>query len=150
MCFANTPLWSANGKWILFSCEAGGFISNVGGTTLRTLNIGTDERPWAVAIGWVGTNCVLYVQALDGNRDDTYEARLLNLKTSETQEASAALPMLQGTVAGLMEASAAAKVRRTTSGIEIKTNLKTWTLSKGSHADVVGGWTTGALPRDCE
>jgi hypothetical protein len=147
LCFANTPMWSPNGNRILFSCETGAYIADVDGKTLRTLNIGSDEKPWAGAIGWVGDNCVSYVQAVDGGRDDTYEFRLLNLRTSETQDAPAVLPVLRGAVSGLMEASESAKVRRTRSGLQIETETKVWTLLAGSHAHLLGG---GKLLHMCE
>jgi WD40 repeat protein len=150
LCFANTPMWSANGKWIFFSCEDGAFITDAGGKTLRPLKIGSDEKPWTTGIGWVGENCVLYVQAVDGGRDDTYEVRLLNLRTSQTQDATSVLPGLHGAVSGLIEASELAKVRRTPSGLQIESETKAWTLPVGSHAHLLGGWTTAHLPAMCK
>jgi len=148
-CFSNTPIWSANGKWILFSCEDGAFITDASGKTLRPLKIGSDEKPWTTGIGWVGDNCVLYVQAVDGGRDDAYEVRLLNLQTSKTQDATSVLPVLHGEMSGLIEASELAKVRRTPSGLQIESETKAWTLPAGSHAHLLGGWSAG-LPRTCE
>jgi hypothetical protein len=149
-CFSNTPIWSPNGKWILFSCEDGGFITEMSGKNLRLLNMGSDEEPWSAAIGWLGDTCVLYVEAVDGAKDDTYDVRLLNLQTAKTQDASGLVSFLHGEVSGLTEASESAKVRRTKSGLQIETATTAWTLPTGSHAHILDGWTTGKLPPTCK
>ena len=43
-CFSNTPIWSSNSKWILFSCEDGAFLTDASGKTLRPMKIGSDEE----------------------------------------------------------------------------------------------------------
>lgn len=139
LCFANTPLWSPDGKQMLFSCETGALITDQSGDTPLDLSMGTEQKPWTGAIGWVGKNCVLYVQATDGDRYETYEARLLNLHTSKSQEATAVLPGFHGPVSGLIEASSAVRVRRVPPGLQIDTPMTTWTLPKGSTAHVLGG-----------
>jgi Tol biopolymer transport system component len=87
-CFTNTPMWSSDGKWILFSCEDGGFITDVHGTTLRDLKLGTDQEANASPVSWVGNSCVLYSQShsngssLDHDSDEVF---LFNLQTSQSQ-----------------------------------------------------------------
>jgi len=149
-CFSNSPLWSHDGKRILFNCEDGAFITDASGSAILDLRMGTDQKPWTSAIGWIGKSCVLYVQATDGGSDETYEAELLNLHTSKSQDATAILPGLHNPVSGLMEASATVKVRRTPAGLQIETPTKTLTLPKGSTAHVLGGWKTPGIPHDCE
>jgi WD40 repeat protein len=149
-CFANTPLWSPDGKRLLFSCETGGAVTDAGGTTLRQLEMGTDAKSWTAALGWVGNSCVLYVQGVDGSKFDTYEARLLNLRTHESQDATTALKVAHEAFAGLMEATEKATIRRTNSDLYIDTPSKHWTLPGTSHAHLTGGWSAEAMPPDCQ
>jgi Tol biopolymer transport system component len=60
-CFANSPMWSPDGKWILFNCENGAFVTDAQGISLRDLKLGTDEDALTSAVSWVGNRCVLYL-----------------------------------------------------------------------------------------
>ena len=61
LCFANSPMWSPDGKWILFNCENGAFVTDAQGISLRDLKLGTDEDALTSAVSWVGNRCVLYL-----------------------------------------------------------------------------------------
>src|SRR5271157_4255731 len=57
-CSEWNPMWSPDGKWILFNCEDGAFITDAQGTTLRDLKLGTDKEALTSAVSWVGNGCV--------------------------------------------------------------------------------------------
>ena len=149
LCFANTPLWSPDGKRILFSCEDGAAITDAQGSTVQQLQMGTDEKPWTTAISWVGNRCVLYVQGTDGGRPDTFEPRLLNLQTSKSHDATTILQMPGTVFAGLTEASDVVTIRRTPS-LLVQTAIKKWALPEDAHVHILRGWSQSSIPIDCQ
>lgn len=155
-CFANTPMWSRDGKWILFNCEDGAFISDVRGTTLRDLKLGTEEKSVTAAVSWVGNSCVLYTQRAESNYEGE-EVQLLNLHTSKSQNPAKLFAFPKWVVAGLTEASDSAFIRQTDSGLNIETGGKNWTLpgnlrgsSKVRAAHIIGDWSPSTIPHECK
>jgi len=164
-CSEGNPMWSPDGKWILFNCEDGAFITDARGTTLRDLKLGTDREAGTSAVSWVGNGCVLYVQShtnastLDQERD---EIRLLNLRTSRSQ-ISPVLPALpKESLTGLREASGEEAVMQSASGVAIETRGKVWRLQSTRldfngytplmvpAAHILGGWLPSSIPPDCK
>jgi hypothetical protein len=158
-------MWSPDGKWILFNCEDGAFISDVHGTTLRDLKPGTDQEAATYAVSWVGNGCVLYVQShtdassLDQKRDGI---RLLNLRTSKSQ-ISAVLPKLpKQSLTGLRESSDEIAIMESSSGVAIETREKVWTFPeieqvlngyrsrRAPAAHIIGGWKPSSIPPECK
>lgn len=164
LCFANTPIWSPDGKWILFNCENGAFITDARGTTLRVLKLGTKQNPNGYAISWVSNGCVLTMQETAGQTDDqtANEVLLLNLSTSESRNPAALFASSKWATAGLIEASDAAFIRREESGISIESNGKTWffpeirweigdrTPSRNPPAHILGVWQPSSIPTECK
>jgi Tol biopolymer transport system component len=164
-CSENNPMWSPDGKWILFNCEDGAFLTDALGTTLRNLKLSTDQDAYTYAVSWVGNGCVLYVQShtnassLDQKRDGF---RLLNLRTSKSQ-ISAALPKLpKQSLAGLRESSDEAAIMESSSGVTIETREKVWTFPeieqvfdgyrsrRAPAAHIIGGWKSSSIPSECK
>lgn len=164
LCFANTPMWSPDGKWILFNCENGAFITDAGGTTIRELKLGTDQNTMAYATSWVGNSCVLTVQNIEVQPDnkESDEILLFNLHTSKSRSPAALFASPKWAVAGLIEASESAFIRRSDSGISIETNEKTWGFSeiqrefkeqsswRAPAAHIMGGWHPSSIPQECK
>jgi len=164
-CSEWNPMWSPDGKWILFNCEDGAFITDARGTTLRDLKLGTDEDAGTSAVSWVGNGCVLYVQShtdassLNRERDGI---RLFSLRTSESQISTALPAFPKESLAGLRESSDEAAIMESSSGVAIKTREKVWTFPEiervfdGYHsrrataAHVIGGWQPSAIPPECK
>lgn len=163
-CFANRPTWSPDGKWILFNCENGAFITDSQGTTLRDLKLGTDKDASTYAVSWVGNSCVLYVQSVNVQPDnnDNDEALLFNLHTSASLDPATMFAFPKRSVAGLTEASDLAFIRLSSSGISIETNGKKWTFPdiqrilneryswRPPAAHIIGGWRHSTIPHGCE
>lgn len=164
-CSEWNPMWSPDGKWILFNCENGAFITDAQGMTLRDLKLGTDQNASTSAVSWVGNNCVLYVQSntdastLDQARDGI---RLLNLRTSRSQISPVWPALPKQSLAGLRESSDVAAIMQADSGVVIETHGKVWELPSTRldfngytplmepAAHVLGGWRPSSIPHECE
>jgi hypothetical protein len=147
-CYAKSPMWSPDGSQIVFSCETGSAIAALDGSKLQMLSTGTEQKPWSAAIGWMGSRCVLYVQAASADSHDTYEVRLLNLGDSKTQDASSLVTRQRAKIAGLSEVSSDAAVSRT-SQVTIHTPFNHWVLPKDSPAHLLSGWPRDSVPQPC-
>lgn len=164
LCFANTPMWSPDGKWILFNCENGAFITDVGGTTIRELKLGTEKNTMAYATSWVGNSCILTVQNIEVQPDnnESEEVLVFSLHTSQSRSPAALFASPKWTVTGLIEASESAFIHRSDSGISIETNEKTWSFPKiqqefmeryswrAPAAHIIGGWHPSSIPQECK
>jgi Tol biopolymer transport system component len=164
-CFANTPMWSPDGKWILFSCENGGFITDAQGTTLRDLKLGLDQGANTSPVSWVGNSCVLYSQSHSNGSSlvhDSDEVYLFNLKTSLSQNPASLMAFPKWSVAGLREASNSAFIRQLNTGIfietkdkqrmfpEIKRTINEYNSWKAPAAHIIGGWQPSSIPPECK
>lgn len=164
-CSEWNPMWSPDGKWILFNCEDGAFITDARGTTLRDLKMGTDSEAGTSAVSWVGNGCVLYMQShrdassLNQERDGI---RLFNLRTSESRIFTVIPILPKESLAGLRESSDEASIMQSSSGVAIETREKVWTFPEieqvfdGYHsrkapaAHVIGGWQPSSIPPECK
>ena len=163
-CFANNPSWSPDGKWILFNCENGAFITDVGGTTLRELKPKTGQNFISYATSWVGNGCVLTLQSVKDQSDNATSEQILlfNLHNSQSQSPAALFASPGGNITGMIEASESAFILRVESGISIEVNGKKWEFPeikkefkeqyswRNPPAHILGGWRSASIPHDCE
>jgi WD40 repeat protein len=147
-CYSNTPMWSPDGSQVVFNCETGAAITSSDDTKLRMLPTATDQKPWSAVIGWLGSHCVLYVQAADVTSYDTYDLRWLNLGNSQTQDASDLATRQRAKLGGLTEVSGDAAISRT-SQVAIHTQFNHWVLPRDSPAHLLGGWPRHTVPPLC-
>lgn len=164
LCFANTPMWSLDGRRILFNCENGAFITDVGGTTTRQLKFGTVQSPDGYAVSWIGNGCVLTMQESEDQPTGQSKENLLflNLSTSEAQSSVALFAAPNRPTAGLIEASESTFIRRVDSGLSVETDGKTWSFPeirwefkdryswRNPPAHILGGWKPSSIPQECK
>ena len=154
-CSESDPKWSPDGKWILFNCETGAFLTNVAGTVLRDLKIDPSDG-YSSAIGWVGGNCVLYEQTPESDRNAERHF-LLNLATGRSVDAAAPLRFPKKEVVGLMQMSSDTIVFKPGGSVVVAVAGKTLVLPAPengqlpatSSAQVEDGWPASQIPDDC-
>jgi hypothetical protein len=156
-CSESSPIWSPDGKWILFNCEAGAFITDLSGTTLRAIKVASGERFDGYVVSWVGKNCLLYSQSIDAppNAPPTNDqSKLLNLRTLESQPLATLLTFPLDTVKGLEELSESAAIRRIPSGsgssLFVETKGADWRFPSPVSAHVLSGWSYAHVPKGCD
>jgi hypothetical protein len=163
-CSEEHPMWSPDGKWILFNCEDGAFITESQGKTLRNLKLEPEEGDWGSgAVSWVGNNCILYTRTpfKDGAFDyEGDEIKLLNINTNKSEDPNKLFAFPKRSVVSLIEASDAAFICGSDDGktLEIETSGKKWTfpnaqsprVTDGASAHVLGGWLPAEIPSECK
>ena len=159
-CSESDPQWSSDGKWILFNCEDGGFLTDPQGNTVRHLK--TDgENAGSSAVGWVGTKCIFYVQTPEQNGQFDFEhesVKLLNFNTGKSSDASGMLTGFPTSQGGLVQASDAVVIRSDwpNSVLIIETRKKQWRLrldNRGPRtvaAQLMTGWSEKSIPSVCK
>jgi len=165
LCFANSPMWSPDGKWILFNCEDGAFVTDTQGDSLRDLKLGTDQDAETSAVSWVGNSCVLYLQShttngsLDPSKD---EVLLYDLRTSSSWKPASKMRFPSWIATGLREATDSAFILESSAGKTIETSGKEWTFPatrmefngyysrRAPAAQIISGWQPSLIPRECE
>jgi hypothetical protein len=159
-CSESDPQWSPDGKWILFNCEDGALLTDPQGRTLRDLKISSDDAG-SSAVGWVGRHCVLYVETPEeqGHFDFDHESvKLLDLRHSQSFDATKMLEKFRPSKGGLLQASTDALIRRLESRLIIQTAEKQWELAleeKPSEpqtvlAQLLTAWEPRAIPDYCK
>jgi hypothetical protein len=162
-CSENHPMWSPNGKWILFNCEDGAFLTDAQGKTLRDLKLEPEGNWGTGAVSWMGNSCILYTRT--PSKDSAYnfegdEVELLNLNTNKSQNPNKVFEFPKRSVAGLIEASDSAFIRMSNDWreLDIETSGKKWSfpyaqskfVTNGASAHVLGGWTPTEIPSECK
>jgi hypothetical protein len=156
-CDVGAPIWSPDGKWIIFNCDSGVFITDSAGMSLRPVKKDKKERLMASPITWVGNQCILYLQGSDGSPYDpkvVEEAGLLNLQTSEVQGTGILFTFPPDAVDGLAEASESALVRRKSWGSGYSSYVETkgsrWRFPSSVAVHALGGWSYSTIPQGCD
>jgi WD40 repeat protein len=159
-CSESDPQWSPDGKWILFNCQEGALLTDAQGSTIRDLNISTDNAG-SSAVGWVGGHCILYVQTplKQGHFDFGHESeKLLELRHSQSFDATKMLSKFSPSTGGLQQASTDALIRWEKSRLIIETVGKQWELPMQKRpnepqtvlAQLLTAWEPRAIPDYCK
>jgi hypothetical protein len=157
-CSTNTLIWSPDGKWILFNCENGAFITDPMGKTIRELKYGNDQATVDFAFSWVGNHCILTENEREAQMGEpkTDQYFLLNLTFSTTRNPESLFTLPQWNAEGLIEASEKVLIRQADSGITIETGEKSWNFLKKQDswknppAHILGGWRPSSIPAECK
>ncbi len=158
-CSESDPQWSPDGKWILFNCEDGAFITDARGRALRDLKITSDSLSGS-AVGWVGTHCVLYEQVPEqqGHFEFEHEAlKVLELNSMRSIDAGKMLSWFHIQEGGIQRASGAAIIQQTNSSLVVATRKREWVLplerDRREPQTVAGqlltGWDVNSIPDVC-
>jgi hypothetical protein len=156
-CSEGDAQWSPNGRWILFNCEDGAFLTDPQGKTLRNLNIGTADGG-SSAVGWVGTRCVLYAQTpeKDGHFDFDHESlKVLNLTNSQSSDAGFMFSEFRGRTSALLRASQDALIRGIWPETVVVTKGRTWKFKQPNQGpptvvvQLLTGWDPSSIPFAC-
>lgn len=136
------------------------FLVGPEGKKIRELKVDKDDTE-SSSVGWVGSNCILYVQTpvKDGQYDFDHDAvKLLNLTTQKSEEAGELLKGFSGWTKGLIRASGDAVIRETWPNLTIETRQKRWEFefkpwSQGPQnvsAQLLTGWDASSIPDECK
>lgn len=152
--------WSPDGKRILFNCEVFFFLVDPQGGKIRDLKVDSDDTG-SSSVGWVGRNCILYVQTpmKDGKYHFEHDTlKLLNLTTQKSSDAGELLKGFNGSTKGLIRASRDAVIRESWPKLTIETRQKRWEFQfklwdhgpQTVNAQLLTGWDGASIPDQCK
>lgn len=124
--FSNEPHWSPDGKRILFSFEAGAALVDAGGKDLKEL--APSGGDWSHAIGWLGSNCAVYIAGRNQKEAMENPVRVLNLGTGKSELATQILGLPNEGLKGLVAFSPKLRVRAIGTKLLVEGGSHTWEL----------------------
>lgn len=161
-CSEGDAQWSPDGKWILFNCEDGALLVDPRGAMLQNLKIDQNDTS-SSSVGWVGSNCILYVQTPMKGDDFDFDhetVKLLNLTTQRSSDAGELVKGFSGLTRGLLRVSGDAVIREIWPNLKliIETKQKQWNFQfkqegqapQTVSAQLLTGWDPLSIPDECK
>jgi hypothetical protein len=151
--FANEPHWSPDGERILLNYEDGVDLADPSGKTGTGLSplIGSGE--WSHALGWLGSQCIVYIAGKDYAEAQEQPARFLNLKTQKSGQLSALLGLTPGQVTGLVAVSGSLRVRGENSRLWVEMGNGRWEIpgaNESTHVRILPSVRRSQVPESCQ
>jgi len=135
--FANEPHWSPDGKHILLNYEDGVDLADPSGRTGLDLSPLIGNGGWSHALGWLGSQCIVYIVGKDYVEAQGQPARFLSLKTQKSGLLSALLGLTSEQVTGLVAVSGPLRVRRQKSHLWVETSGGQWEIPGANESTYV-------------
>jgi hypothetical protein len=125
--FASSAYWSLDGKRILLNFEDGFSLTDSEGSHLEDLSP-LVKGDWASSLGWLGSQCIVYISGKDYVDAQKRPAQFLNLKTRESAALASLLDLNPQQVTGLVTISGAIRVRKTGSDLWVEYGARRWSI----------------------
>lgn len=131
--FVNDPHWSPDGRRILVNFETGAAIVDLTGAKPRSLFRGSN---WTHAFGWIGNNCVVYIEGTDQKDAMSRPFKVFVLSSSTTVEAAKIFSAAPQSLAGLITSSFPYWIRQTASALVVEGGSRPWSISSPKSRQV--------------
>lgn len=129
--YAESAYWSPDALHILFNFEDGFALTDGSGKLFENLSSLTTGDDWTSSIGWLGSQCIVYVGGKDYPDSRTHSARILNLKTRKTLLLDAVLGLHNQQVTDLVAISGTIRVRRQGDELLVESGSDHWLIPNG-------------------
>lgn len=131
--FAVNAYWSPDGQQILLNFEDGFLLTDPEGKALKKVALPMTDSEWTSSVGWIGSECIVFIAGKDYAEAQKNSAQFLNLKTHEFGSLTTLLHLKEEQVTGLVAISGAVRVRRQGSELLVESGDYRWTIP-GSDA----------------
>lgn len=126
--FASSAFWSPDGRKILLNFEDRSALTDPEGKSLEDLSPLMKGEDWTSSLGWLGSQCVVYVTGKDYVDARQHPARFLNLKTHDTGTLDTLLGLTPQQVTNLVAISGAVRVRRQGTELLVESGAGRWSI----------------------
>jgi hypothetical protein len=126
--FASNAFWSPDGRKILLNFEDGSALTDPEGKSLEDLSPLMKGEDWTSSLGWLGSQCVVYVTGKDYLDARQHPAQFLNLKTHKTGTLDSLLGLTPQQVTNLFAISGAIRVRRRGTDLLVESGTGQWSI----------------------
>ncbi len=126
--FASGAFWSPDGRKILLNFEDGSALTDPEGKSLEDLSPLMKGEDWTSSLGWLGSQCVVYVTGKDYLDARQHPAQFLNLKTHKTGTLDSLLGLTPQQVTNLVAISGAIRVRRIGTDLRVESGTGQWSI----------------------
>jgi hypothetical protein len=131
--YADSAYWSPDGLHILLNFEDGFALTDLNGKSFENLSALTAENDWTSSIGWLGSQCIIYVGGKDYPDSQKRPAKVLDLKTQKTLLLSTILGLSEQQTTDLVAVSGSIRVRRQNGHFLVESSNGQWSIP---HADL--------------
>jgi len=126
--FASSAFWSPDGRKILLNFEDGSSLTDPDGKSLEDLSPFMKGEDWTSSLGWLGSQCIVYVTGKDYLDARKHPARFLNLKTHDTGALDVLLGLTPDQVTNLVAISGSIRVRRRGADMLVESGTNMWSI----------------------
>jgi hypothetical protein len=151
--YANDPHWSPDGRHILLNYEDGTELEDLTNNTAVNLSPLIGDVGWSHALGWLGSQCVVYIAGKDYMEAQSEPARFLNLKTQRSGSLSSLLKSTSQRVTGLVAVSRSIQIRKENNHILVETPVSRWEVPGADASTYIRILPSGQqpnVPETCE
>jgi hypothetical protein len=129
--YADSAYWSPDGSHIVLNFEDGFALTDPSGKPFENLSALTTGDSWTSSIGWLGSQCIVYVGGRDYPDSQMRPAKVLNLKTRKTLLLGALLGLTEKQTTDLVAISGSVRVRRLDGKLWVETGEGQWPIPQG-------------------
>jgi hypothetical protein len=150
--YADSAYWSPDGSRLLLNFEDGFALTDQSGKLFENLSSLTTGDDWTSSVGWLGSQCVVYVGGKDYPDSQKRPAKVLNLKTRKTAPLNGVLGLSEQQTTGLVAISGSMRVRRQDGKLSVETGNGQWSIPDTDHKSSVRllSSTSGTgIPEQC-
>jgi|HubBroStandDraft_1064217.scaffolds.fasta_scaffold38193_3 hypothetical protein len=150
--YADSAYWSPDGSHILLNFEDGFALTDPSGKLFENLSSLTTGDDWTSSVGWLGSQCIVYVGGEDYPDSQKRPAKVLNLKTRKTALLNEVLGLSEQQTTGLVAISGSMRVRRQDGRLSVETSNGRWSIQdadRKSSVRLVPSISEVGIPEQC-
>lgn len=150
--YALSAFWSPDGSHIVLNFEDGFVLTDPSGKPFEDLSSLTTGDDWTSSVGWLGSQCVVYVGGEDYPDSEKRPAKILNLKTRKTRLLHELLGLTERQTTDLLAISGSIRVRREDGKLSVETNKGQWSIpdaDRRSNVRLLPSASEAGIPEPC-
>jgi len=124
--YGTSPRWSPNGKQIFLNIEDDFALIDSSGNHLQDTSGWTLDN--TLALNWLGNACIVYIAGENWKDAEEHPAKVLNLKTHQTESLDKVLAVAQQEVTNLIAISPTMRIRKAGDRLIVQIKGGSWSI----------------------